>query len=123
MIVQPKTCLIVGIVMLVIGSAARLIGLFSTVAKMLNTFDAVAASPSTPRPSDLANGLSSSLTGTGVGLMLGLVFESCGIVFIIVAVVAYFRHRRIHLSISIDQEDVTPTSQSARNASQEHSDS
>ncbi|MCH2212689.1 MAG: MotA/TolQ/ExbB proton channel family protein [Fuerstiella sp.] len=51
-----------------IGTVAPMLGLMGTVQGMIASFDKIATSPSTPKPADLAQGISTALFTTLIGL-------------------------------------------------------
>ncbi len=51
-----------------IGTVAPMLGLMGTVQGMIASFDKIATSPSTPKPSELADGISTALFTTLIGL-------------------------------------------------------
>ncbi len=51
-----------------IGTVAPMLGLMGTVQGMIASFDQIATSPSTPKPADLAQGISTALFTTLIGL-------------------------------------------------------
>ncbi len=55
-----------------IGSISPMIGLFGTVQGMIVTFQVIASAPSTPKPSELAKGISTALFTTLVGLLIAI---------------------------------------------------
>jgi biopolymer transport protein ExbB len=58
--------------MALIGNLSPMIGLFGTVQGMIASFDVIANGGSTPKPSDLAAGISTALFTTLVGLFLAI---------------------------------------------------
>jgi len=58
--------------MALIGNLSPMIGLFGTVQGMIASFRVIATSPSTPKPSDLAAGISTALFTTLVGLAIAI---------------------------------------------------
>ena len=58
--------------MALIGNLAPMIGLFGTVQGMISSFQVIAVGGSTPRPSDLAQGISTALFTTLVGLAVAI---------------------------------------------------
>lgn len=55
-----------------IGSLSTMIGLLGTVDGMIGSFSVIAASPTTPKPSELATGISMAMMTTAVGLVLAI---------------------------------------------------
>jgi len=55
-----------------IGSIAPMMGLMGTVQGMISSFDKIAMSTVSPKPSELADGISTALVTTLVGLMLAI---------------------------------------------------
>jgi len=51
-----------------IGTVAPMLGLMGTVQGMISSFDKIATSPATPKPSELAEGISTALFTTLIGL-------------------------------------------------------
>lgn len=58
--------------MALIGTLSPMIGLFGTVHGMINSFSVIANSPTTPKPSALAKGISTALFTTLVGLLIAI---------------------------------------------------
>lgn len=58
--------------MALIGTLSPMIGLFGTVHGMIKSFDVIANSPSSPKPSELALGISTALFTTLVGLAIAI---------------------------------------------------
>lgn len=58
--------------MALIGTISPMIGLLGTVHGMINSFSVIANSPTTPRPSELAAGISTALFTTLVGLFIAI---------------------------------------------------
>ena len=58
--------------MALIGTLSPMIGLFGTVHGMINSFSVIANSPTTPKPSELAQGISTSLFTTLIGLLIAI---------------------------------------------------
>ena len=58
--------------MALIGNLSPMIGLFGTVQGMISSFRVIATSPSTPKPADLAKGISTALFTTLVGLAVAI---------------------------------------------------
>lgn len=58
--------------MALIGNLAPMMGLLGTVQGMIASFDVIAKSTSSPKPSELAIGISTAMTTTLVGLMLAI---------------------------------------------------
>jgi biopolymer transport protein ExbB len=58
--------------MALIGTLSPMIGLFGTVHGMINSFSVIANSPTTPKPSQLAQGISTALFTTLVGLLIAI---------------------------------------------------
>lgn len=55
-----------------IGSIAPMMGLMGTVQGMITSFDIIAQSATSPKPSDLAGGISTALVTTFIGLILAI---------------------------------------------------
>jgi biopolymer transport protein ExbB len=55
-----------------IGTLAPMIGLLGTVDGMIASFQTIATSPTTPKPSELASGISTALVTTLVGLLIAI---------------------------------------------------
>lgn len=58
--------------MALIGTISPMIGLLGTVQGMINSFNVIATSPTTPKPSDLAQGISTALFTTLIGLAIAI---------------------------------------------------
>jgi len=58
--------------MALIGNLAPMVGLLGTVQGMIASFDVIAKSTSSPKPSELAVGISTAMTTTLVGLLLAI---------------------------------------------------
>jgi biopolymer transport protein ExbB len=58
--------------MALIGTISPMIGLLGTVQGMIASFSVIATSPTTPKPSQLANGISTALFTTLVGLFIAI---------------------------------------------------
>ena len=58
--------------MALIGNLSPMIGLFGTVQGMISSFRVIATSPSAPKPSELAQGISTALFTTLVGLAVAI---------------------------------------------------
>jgi len=58
--------------MALIGTLSPMIGLFGTVHGMINSFSVIANSATTPKPSELAKGISTALFTTLVGLLIAI---------------------------------------------------
>ena len=58
--------------MALIGTISPMIGLFGTVYGMINSFSVIANSPTQPKPSELAEGISTALFTTLVGLAIAI---------------------------------------------------
>ena len=58
--------------MALIGTLSPMIGLFGTVHGMINSFSVIANSPTTPKPSELAQGISTALFTTLIGLLIAI---------------------------------------------------
>ncbi|QDV79941.1 MotA/TolQ/ExbB proton channel family protein [Botrimarina mediterranea] len=58
--------------MALIGTIAPMIGLLGTVQGMIASFDVIATSPTTPKPSELAEGIATALFTTLVGLVIAI---------------------------------------------------
>jgi biopolymer transport protein ExbB len=58
--------------MALIGTLSPMIGLFGTVHGMINSFSVIANSPTTPKPSELATGISTALFTTLIGLAIAI---------------------------------------------------
>lgn len=55
-----------------IGTISPMIGLFGTVHGMISSFSVIARSPTTPKPSELASGISTALFTTLIGLFIAI---------------------------------------------------
>ena len=55
-----------------IGTIAPMLGLMGTVQGMINSFDKIASSAVSPKPSELAEGISTALFTTLIGLMIAV---------------------------------------------------
>ena len=55
-----------------IGTLAPMVGLLGTVDGMIASFQTIATSPTTPKPSELAAGISTALVTTLVGLLIAI---------------------------------------------------
>lgn len=55
-----------------IGSIAPMMGLMGTVQGMISSFDIIATSATSPKPSELADGISTALVTTFIGLILAI---------------------------------------------------
>ncbi|MEQ8846526.1 MotA/TolQ/ExbB proton channel family protein [Botrimarina sp.] len=55
-----------------IGTISPMIGLLGTVQGMISSFNVIATSPTTPKPSELAEGISTALFTTAVGLAIAI---------------------------------------------------
>jgi biopolymer transport protein ExbB len=58
--------------MALIGTISPMVGLLGTVQGMISSFNVIANSPTTPKPSDLAKGISTALFTTLVGLCIAI---------------------------------------------------
>ena len=58
--------------MALIGTLSPMIGLFGTVHGMIKSFSVIANSPTTPKPSQLAQGISTALFTTLIGLLIAI---------------------------------------------------
>jgi biopolymer transport protein ExbB len=58
--------------MALIGTISPMIGLFGTVHGMINSFQVIATSPTAPKPTDLAQGISTALFTTLIGLFIAI---------------------------------------------------
>jgi len=58
--------------MALIGTISPMVGLFGTVHGMIQAFNVIANSPGTPKPTDLAKGISTALFTTLVGLAIAI---------------------------------------------------
>jgi biopolymer transport protein ExbB len=58
--------------MALIGSIAPMLGLLGTVDGMIKSFSVIATSPTTPKPQQLAEGISTALFTTLIGLMIAI---------------------------------------------------
>ena len=85
--------------MALIGTISPMIGLFGTVHGMINSFQVIATSPTAPKPAELAQGISTALFTTLIGLFIA-----------IPAIAAYniFRNRvsRLVLEVGILSENL-----------------
>ncbi len=58
--------------MALIGTISPMIGLFGTVHGMINSFQVIATSPTAPKPTELAQGISTALFTTLIGLFIAI---------------------------------------------------
>lgn len=58
--------------MALIGTLSPMVGLLGTVQGMIASFETIATSPTTPKPSDLAQGISTALFTTLIGLAIAI---------------------------------------------------
>jgi biopolymer transport protein ExbB len=58
--------------MALIGTVSPMVGLLGTVQGMIRSFDVIATSPTSPKPSELAGGISTALFTTLVGLFIAI---------------------------------------------------
>ena len=58
--------------MALIGTISPMVGLLGTVQGMISSFSVIANSPTTPKPSELAAGISTALFTTLVGLFIAI---------------------------------------------------
>ncbi len=58
--------------MALIGTISPMIGLFGTVHGMINSFQVIATSPTAPKPAELAQGISTALFTTLIGLFIAI---------------------------------------------------
>jgi biopolymer transport protein ExbB len=58
--------------MALIGTISPMVGLFGTVDGMIRSFSVIATSPTTPKPSELAAGISTALFTTLIGLFIAI---------------------------------------------------
>ena len=63
--------------MALIGTLSPMIGLFGTVHGMIASFDVIATSPTTPKPAELALGISTALFTTLLGLFIAIPAIAC----------------------------------------------
>jgi biopolymer transport protein ExbB len=78
-----------------IGALAPMIGLLGTVWGMVKSFMEIAASTTSPKPAKLAEGISTALITTLIGLVIAIVA---------VAVFAFFKNRLQSLNAAVDDE-------------------
>lgn len=78
-----------------IGALAPMIGLLGTVWGMVKSFMEIAASTTSPKPAKLAEGISTALITTLIGLVIAIVA---------VAVFAFFKNRLQSLNAAVDEE-------------------
>ncbi len=93
MISSHQTLRKFGNAFLLLAVLAPLVGLAGTVWGMIRAFDQIAASGQTPKPSVLANGISTSLLATMIGLSFAAVFAVLGIGLLIKAAAAEKRQK------------------------------
>ncbi len=58
--------------MALIGTISPMVGLLGTVQGMIKSFNVIATSPTTPKPSELAEGISTALFTTLIGLAIAI---------------------------------------------------
>lgn len=58
--------------MALIGTISPMVGLLGTVQGMIASFDVIATSPTTPKPSELAEGIATALFTTLIGLLIAI---------------------------------------------------
>jgi biopolymer transport protein ExbB len=78
-----------------IGALAPMIGLLGTVWGMVKSFMEIAATTTSPKPAKLAEGISTALITTLIGLVIAIVA---------VAVFAFFKNRLQSLNAAVDEE-------------------
>jgi biopolymer transport protein ExbB len=92
-----------------IGALAPMIGLLGTVWGMVKSFMEIAASTTSPKPAKLAEGISTALITTLIGLVIAIVA---------VAVFAFFKNRLQSLNAAVDEEAMKVMSRFSKRASQ-----
>ena len=92
-----------------IGALAPMIGLLGTVCGMVNSFMEIAASTTSPKPAKLAEGISTALITTLIGLVIAIVA---------VAVFAFFKNRLQSLNAAVDDEAMKVMSRFSKRSSQ-----
>ena len=92
-----------------IGALAPMIGLLGTVWGMVKSFMEIAASTTAPKPAKLAEGISTALITTLIGLVIAIVA---------VAVFAYFKNRLQSLNASVEDEAMKVMSRFSKRSSQ-----
>lgn len=92
-----------------IGALAPMIGLLGTVWGMVKSFMEIAASTTSPKPAKLAEGISTALITTLIGLVIAIVA---------VAVFAFFKNRLQSLNAAVDDEAMKVMSRFSKRSSQ-----
>ena len=92
-----------------IGALAPMIGLLGTVWGMVKSFMEIAASTTAPKPAKLAEGISTALITTLIGLVIAIVA---------VAVFAFFKNRLQSLNAAVDDEAMKVMSRFSKRSSQ-----
>ncbi len=91
-----------------IGALAPMIGLLGTVWGMVKSFMEIAASTTSPKPAKLAEGISTALITTLIGLVIAIVA---------VAVFAFFKNRLQSLNAAVDDEAMKVMSRFSKRSS------
>ncbi len=92
-----------------IGALAPMIGLLGTVWGMVKSFMEIAASTTSPKPAKLAEGISTALITTLIGLVIAIVA---------VAVFAFFKNRLQSLNAAVDDEAMKVMGRFSKRSSQ-----
>ena len=92
-----------------IGALAPMIGLLGTVWGIVKSFMEIAASTTSPKPAKLAEGISTALITTLIGLVIAIVA---------VAVFAFFKNRLQSLNAAVDDEAMKVMSRFSKRSSQ-----
>ena len=92
-----------------IGALAPMIALLGTVWGMVKSFMEIAASTTSPKPAKLAEGISTALITTLIGLVIAIVA---------VAVFAFFKNRLQSLNAAVDDEAMKVMSRFSKRSSQ-----
>ena len=82
-----------------IGSISPMVGLFGTVQGMIVTFQVIASATATPKPSELAKGISTALFTTLVGLLIA-------IPAIVIFSILRNRVQRLTLKVGVESENL-----------------
>ena len=92
-----------------IGALAPMIGLLGTVWGMVKSFMEIAASTTSPKPAKLAEGISTALITTLIGLVIAI---------IAVAVFAFFKNRLQSLNAAVEDEAMKVMGRFSKRSSQ-----
>ncbi len=92
-----------------IGALAPMVGLLGTVWGMVKSFMEIAASTTSPKPAKLAEGISTALITTLVGLVIAI---------FAVAVFSFFKNRLQSLNAAVDDEAMKVMSRFSKRSSQ-----